>query len=374
MPDRYQYPELRSCLQLIKPYIPGKPVEEVERELGVTGAIKLASNENPLGPSPLALERLQRSFQHIHYYPDGRGYYLKKTLSEKWGVKEEQLVTGNGSDELLSLISQAYLNPGEEAAMVHPTFSEYEFAVYKAGGTPKYIPLEGENFEYNLEAIFSQLTERTRLVFICSPNNPTGTIVGRKELERFLDRLPSRLLVVLDEAYGEYVAGPDYGLGLDFIKQNRPVVSIRTFSKIYGLAGLRIGYAIASEKIASELNRIREPFNVNSLAQAAALAALADEKHLQNSLSLVREGKRQLARGLAELGLTPVPSEANFYFVDIKADSQKVFERLLQRGVIIRTGEVFGYPTYIRVTIGTEHQNRRFLEALADVLKEIRLG
>lgn len=371
MPDRYQYPELRSCLQLIKPYIPGKPAEEVKRELGITGAIKLASNENPLGPSPLALERLQRSFQHIHYYPDGRGYYLKQALAKKWEVKEEQLVISNGSDELLNLLTQAYLNPGEEAVMVYPTFSEYEFAVRKAGGTPKYIPLEGENFNYNLEAVLGQLTEQTRLVFICSPNNPTGTIVDRREMEQFLDRLPSRLLVVLDEAYGEYVTDPDYGCSLDFIHQHRPLISIRTFSKIYGLAGLRIGYAIAPEKIASDLNRIREPFNVNSLAQAAALAALDDEQHLQSSLRLVEEGKLQLARGLAELGLTPVPSQANFYFVDVKAHSRKVFARLLQRGVIIRSGDIFGYPTCIRVTIGTEQQNRRFLEALAGVLKEL---
>lgn len=371
MPDSCRYPELRSNLQLIKPYIPGKPVEEVERELGITGAIKLASNENPLGPSPLALKSIQRHIQNVNYYPDGNGYYLKQALAEKWKVKVEQLVLGNGSDELLGLLTQAFLNPGEEAVAVYPTFSEYEYAVRKAGGTLNYIPLKGKNFDYNLEAAFDRLTERTRLIFICSPNNPTGTIVDQRRMERFLDYLPPRLLVVMDEAYREYVTDPECSFGPAFVHQHRPVISLRTFSKIYGLAGLRIGYAIAPEKIASDLNRIREPFNVNSPAQAAALAALADKKHLENSLCLVEEGKRQLARGLGKLGLTPVPSQANFYFVDVGVDSRKVFERLLQRGIIIRSGDIFGYPTFIRVTIGTEPQNQRFLETLVEVLKEL---
>ena len=272
----------------------------------------MASNENPLGPSPLSLRALQDQVQNVHYYPDGGGFYLKRALAEKWGVKEKQLVLGNGSDELLGLLTQAYLEPGEEAAAVYPTFSEYEFSVRKMGGNLNYIPLEGEKFDYNPEAILERLTEQTRLLFICNPNNPTGTALGRQGIEDLLDRAPPGLLVVLDEAYGEYAGDPDYGSGLDFIHKDRPVVSLRTFSKIYGLAGLRIGYAIAPEGIAADLNRIREPFNVNSLAQAAALAALKDEQHLRASLHMVREGKEQLARGLAELGLEPVPSQATF--------------------------------------------------------------
>ncbi len=369
MPDGYQYPELRLCLQQIKPYIPGKPVEEVERELGITGAIKLASNENPLGASPLALESMQRHIHGIHYYPDGSGHYLKQALANKLGVEKEQVVLGNGSDELLSLLAQAYLNPGEEAIAVYPTFSEYEFAVRKAGGAVKHIPLEKETFEYNLETILSRLTDRTRLVFICSPNNPTGTVVGRQKMLRFVEHLPPRLLAVLDEAYIEYADDPDHEGSLDFIRRQLPVIVLRTFSKIYGLAGLRIGYAIAPEKIASDLNRIREPFNVNLLAQAAALAALNDKQHLQSSRSLVQAGKQQLVRGLGEMGFAPVPTQANFLFVDVKVDSRKVFEGLLRLGVIIRSGDIFGFPTFIRVTVGTEEQNRRFLEALAKVLK-----
>lgn len=365
-------PLKRNCLDLIKPYVPGKPVEEVERELGLTNVVKLASNENPLGPSPLALHALRDNLERLHYYPDGNCYYLKEALANKLNVEPEQLIIGNGSDELLSLIAAAYINPGDEGIMAQPTFSEYEFAMRLMGGIPRYIPLEGVNFNYNLSAMRKAFNRRTRLVFICTPNNPTGTVVTKDELDSFLDSLPSGVLVILDQAYYEYITGEQYKAGLEYIREGRPVILLRTFSKIYGLAGLRVGYGIAPSPVIDDLNRVREPFNVNCMAQTAAMAALNDTGHLELSRDLVVNGRKQLAEGLKSLGLTPVPSQANFYFVDIKTDSRRVFKEMLKRGVIVRTGDIFGYPSYIRVTFGTEEQNRRFIETLQEVLDMLK--
>ncbi len=363
-------PKRRDCLDLIKPYVPGKPVEEVERELGLSDVIKLASNENALGPSPLAVQALKGFLERLHFYPDGNCFYLKRALAAKLAVESEQLIVGNGSDELLILLAAAYAGPGDEAVAPYPTFSEYEFAMRMMGGAPCYIPLAGADFTYDLEAMAAAVNERTRLVFICSPNNPTGTIVKRAALERFLDRLPPGILVVLDQAYLEYATDPEHPSGLDWIRQGRPVIALRTFSKIYGLAGLRIGYGIAPAGVIEDLNRVRQPFNVNAAAQAAALAALGDEAHLRASRKLAEESRMQLAAGLAELGFRMVPSQTNFCFVDLRTDSKQVFQALLRRGVIVRTGDIFGYPTHIRVTFGTAAQNERFLEALKEVLSE----
>ncbi|MEW5785579.1 MAG: histidinol-phosphate transaminase [Bacillota bacterium] len=361
-------PEMRRCLDLIRPYVPGKPVEEVERELGLKNVIKLASNENPLGPSPLALQALQQSLNRLHIYPDGNCFYLKAALAEKLSVEPAQIIFGNGSDELLSLLTATYINPGDEAVAVRPSFSEYEFAMRVMGGVLHTVPLRGGDFAFDLDALAAALNERTRLIFVCSPNNPTGSVVSRDELDRFLAALPPGILVVLDEAYYEYMDERARFSTLEYVRQCRPVIILRTFSKIYGLAGLRIGYGIAPAPVIADLNRVREPFNVNSAAQTAAAAALKDDAHLQRSRALVEAGRRQLALGLAELGLTPVPTQANFYFVDTKTDSKQVFEALLRRGVIVRTGDIFGFPTYIRVTIGTAEQNELFLKNLAAVL------
>jgi histidinol-phosphate aminotransferase len=363
-------PDKRSCLDLIQPYVPGKPVEEVERELGLQDVIKLASNENLLGPSPLALQALERVLPRLHYYPDGNSFYLKQALAEKWGVEPDQLILGNGSDELLRLLTTAYINPGDEAVTARPSFSEYEFALRLMGGVPCAVPLAGAGFEYDLPALSGAFTGRTRLVFICSPNNPTGTVVRKAELDRFLETLPPGVLAVLDQAYYEYVDDPACSGGLEYISAGLPVIVLRTFSKAYGLAGLRIGYGIAPAGVIADLNRVREPFNVNSAAQAAALAALSDDGHLQRSRDLAAAGRRQLTEGLARLGLAPVPSQANFFFIDVKADSRQIFQALLRRGVIVRTGDIFGHPTFIRVTLGTAAQNNRFLNALAETLAE----
>ena len=365
-------PEMRPYLDLIKPYVPGKPVEEVERELGLKNVIKLASNENALGPSPKAVQAMRAQVERQHFYPDGNCFYLKQALSKKLNLKPEQLIFGNGSDELLSFLTLAYVNPGDEAVMAAPSFSEYDFAMRLMGGVPIHVPLVSEEFHYDLEAILSAVNEKTRIVFICSPNNPTGTIVRKNELDRFVERLPEKVLLVLDQAYLEYVSDPEHPGGLDYIEKGHPVIALRTFSKIFGLAGLRVGYGIAAADIIHELNRVREPFNVNAMAQSAALAALDDSEHLERSRKLVNEARVQVTDGLAEMGLKPVPDQANFCFIDIKVDSKQAFQSLLKKGVIVRTGDIFGFPTYIRVTYGTEDQNKRFLSALEEVLSEMK--
>ncbi len=365
------YPARRTCLDLIKPYVPGKPVEEVERELGLTGVIKLASNENPLGPSPLAIKALENTMGRFHYYPDGNCFYLKEALAAKLQLDPRQLIFGNGSDEILGLLCRTYINPGDEGVTVQPTFSEYELALRVMGGTPRYVPLWGRDFAFDPPALAAALNGRTRLVFLSNPNNPTGSMFSRDALKQFFERLPGGILVVLDEAYCEYARDPEYPDSIGLLRQGYPVVVLRTFSKIYGLAGLRIGYGVAPAPVAADLHRVREPFNVNTAAQEAARAALEDRDHIERSLQLVLKGRRQIQSGLAQLGLKAVPTQANFYFVDVKRDCRAVFTRLLQRGVIVRTGDIFGFPTYIRVTYGTKEQNERFLEALSGVLTEL---
>ncbi len=365
-------PEMRSCLDKIKPYVPGKPVEEVERELGLKNVIKMASNENPLGPSLLAVEAMRKNLKKMHIYPDGNCYYLKEALAKKIEVQTNQLIFGNGSDELLSFLTLTYLNPGDEAVMVDPSFSEYDFATRLMGGELRRVPLVGPDFKYDFEAILAAVNEKTRLIFICSPNNPTGSTVKKSELDSFVEQLPDNVILVLDQAYIEYVESADHPTGLDYVNQGQPVILLRTFSKLYGLAGLRIGYGIASAELIGELNRVREPFNVNSMAQAAAQGALDDNYHLQQSRSLVSKSRKQFEVGLAEMGLKPVPDEANFCFIDIKEDSKQVFQALMKRGVIVRTGDIFGFPTHIRVTYGNEEQNARFLAALKETLDELR--
>jgi len=364
-------PDLRDCLQHIKPYKPGKPVEEVERELGLKGVIKLASNENPLGASPKAIEAMQKNLNKMHDYPDGLCYYLREALSQKLGVQPEQLIFGNGSDEILSFLALAYVTPGDEAVMATPSFSQYEFAMRLVGGIPRQVELVGEDFQYDLDAILAAVNEKTRLIFLCTPNNPTGTIIRKQELNRFIEKLPQKVLLVLDQAYLEYAWDPDHPTGIEYIEQGFPVISLRTFSKIYGLAGLRIGYGVAPAEVVADLSRVREPFSVNAMAQAAARAALDDREHVERSRNMVEESRKQLAGGFAEMGLKPVPDQANFCFVDTGVDSKELFQALMQRGIIVRTGDIFGYPTFIRVTYGTEEQNSRFLGALKETLAEL---
>ncbi|GAW91266.1 histidinol-phosphate transaminase [Calderihabitans maritimus] len=361
---------VREAIEEIKPYVPGKPIEEVERELGITNVIKLASNENPLGPSPEAVEAMRNMAEKVHMYPDGNCYYLKRRLASMFGLTKNNFIIGNGSDEILKLIAETFIKEGDEAIIANPTFSEYTFATQLMGGKCVYVDLK--DFRYDLPAMADRITDRTKLIFVCNPNNPTGTIVTASEVEDFMRRVPEEVIVVFDEAYWEYVTSEDYPDTLEYVKKGKKnVIILRTFSKVYGLAGLRIGYGMANSELIEWINRAREPFNVNSIAQAAALAALEDQVHVRKSININNESKEWLYRKLEEIGLSYVPTEANFMLINVKHDSRQVFQKLLERGVIVRTGDIFGLDQYIRVTIGTLNQNERFIEALQEVLKEL---
>lgn len=347
-------------------YRPGKPIEEVQRELGLEEIVKLASNENALGPSPLVIKALERALPGVHYYPDGSGYRLRMALAEFYDVDPGWIHLGNGSNEIVQQISLAFLDPGDEVVMPVPSFPRYQPLARMMNAVPCEIPLQ--DYTLDLQGMAAHLNRRTKLVYICNPNNPTGTVVRRDELNRFLEVVPGHCLVVLDEAYFEYVEDEDYPDGLDYLKSYSNVVVLRTFSKMYGLAGLRVGYAVARPEIVDCLERVREPFNVNSLAQEAALAAFGDREHIKNLQALNRAEKQYLYREFSRLGLSYVSTKANFILFDVGRDESRFFQHLLRRGVIVRGG--FGYRTHLRVTIGTRHQNQKFIRALETALGE----
>lgn len=346
----------------IEPYVPGKPIEELERELGISGSIKLASNENPLGPSLKALDAIAGVLAGINRYPDGGAYYLRKALSEKLSVLMEELIVGNGSNELIDIAVRTFMRPGDEAVMARPSFVVYSMAVRAQGCRPIEVPLK--DYRHDLDAMADALTDKTKMVFIANPNNPTGTINTKGELDRFMERLPDGVLVVVDEAYIEYVKNPDYADCMRHFRAGRDILILRTFSKIYGLAGLRIGYGIAAEYIVREMNGIRNPFNANTPAQLAAVAALKDAKHVELSKRINEAGKHYLYEELSKMGLKFVATEANFIYMIVE-DSAAVYESLLRRGVIVRP---MG-PEALRVTIGLPEENRRFVETLKEILK-----
>lgn len=351
----------------LKPYVPGKPIEEVKREFGITCPIvKLASNENPLGPSPKAIAAMREALDQVALYPDGKCFTLTKALAKHLGVTEDELTIGNGSDELIHNLGITFLSHGDEIVQGDPSFSQYETAATVCNSGTCMVPLK--DFTHDLDAMADAVTDKTRLVYVANPNNPTGTIVGKAEVERFMARLPERVIVIFDEAYYEYVDNADYPNTIDYVKQGRNVILLRTFSKIYGLAGLRIGYAIARPELIECLNQVRLPFSVNSIAQAGAIASLEDPEQVERSRRVNSEGKKYLYQELEKMGLPYVPTEANFIFMDIKTDCRPVFTELLKRGVIVRTGDIFGYPNFIRVTIGTADENARFIETLKQVL------
>lgn len=354
----------------IRPYVPGKPIEEVQRELGLRDVIKLASNENPLGPSPRGVAAVQAWTSQAHLYPDGHARRLKERLAAHLGVEREGLIVGNGSDELLKLLAETFLNPGDEVVVADPTFSEYAFAALLMGARVKEVPVAGER--HDLHAMAKAVGPRTKMVFVCNPNNPTGTIVSAQEIEQFLSAVPDEVLVVFDQAYQEYVTDPGYGDGLKHVRERGRTVVLRTFSKIYGLAGLRVGYGIASPEVLALVERAREPFNVNQAAQVAAAAALDDEEFVLRSRELTVRERERLTKELETRGLAVVPSQANFVFVDVGVDSVQAFKRLLALGVIVRSGDIFRRPNHLRVTVGTPEQNDRFLKALDAVLPAVR--
>ena len=351
----------------LTPYHPGKPIAEVKREFGLTEVIKLASNENALGPSPMALAASREAAASVHLYPDTSSHDLTRAAAEHLGIPADHIIFGSGSDDIIHLLGLTFLTAGDEVVQAHPSFVRYESAAILNGALCHKVPLL--DWTHDLEAMADRFNPNTRLVFIANPNNPTGTIVTESRVFAWLSRLPERAIAVFDEAYFEYVDSPHFPRLLACVRDRKNVVILRTFSKAYGLAGIRLGYGIARPEIIHHLNQVREPFNVSLLAQAAGLAALADHEHLSRTRDMNSLGKRQLYDGFQRLGLSFVPSEANFVWVDADRPCRPVFDSLLREGVIVRTGDIFGSPTHLRVTIGTRAQNQRFLDALEEVLR-----
>ncbi len=355
----------KSILDLI-PYPPGKPIEELTREYGIQKVIKLASNENPLGPSPKALEAIRSALSQLHRYPDGSGYYLKESLGRYLGLKPEQILLGNGSNEIIDLALRTFLRPGFEVVSPTPSFLVYGKVVQAMGGKNVLVPLK--RFTVDLGAALNRIGPRTQIVIVNNPNNPTGTIIKKKEWERFLKAVPSRILILLDEAYVDFVEDPEYPDGINYLNSETNLIVIRTFSKAFGLAGLRIGYGLTRADLADYINRVRQPFNVNSLAQAGARGALEDLDFYEQTRSLVRKGKKDLERGLTRMGLSYLPSQTNFILIRVPLKAQAVYEAMLRKGVIIRSMKSYGLEDYIRVNAGLPEENRCFLKALKQVL------
>lgn len=354
----------RKNILKIASYVPGKSIEEVQKEFGAKRWIKLASNENVLGPSPKAIEAVRKELSKIHLYPEGPCSTLRQAISQKLSLSEKRVVISNGADNLISMIGCAFVDEGDEVIMADPTFSVYANVTQIMGGKSVKIPLK--EFTHDLEGMLKKVNRKTKLIFVCNPNNPTGTTVSRKSFDSFLSSLPDRVIVILDEAYGEFVEDSSSPRGLDYVGK-RQVILLRTFSKVYGLAGLRIGYALGREDLIHCLYQVREPFPVHRLAQAAAVAALKDEKHAARSMQMVYEGRRYLYKELDKIGFSYVPSQANFIFIDFNKDSEEIFQALLKSGIIIRPGKTWGYPTYGRVTIGRMAENHRFIKTLMKI-------
>lgn len=359
---RDSLPLVNDSFESLMPYVPGKPVSEVERELGIKGCVKLASNENPRGPSPRAMEAMRAAIEKANDYPDGSAFYLKKRLARHLGVTPQHLIVGAGSCEVIEMLVRTCIRPDENAVNAWPSFIAYKLLMHAASVQMRDIPLK--DMRYDLPALRKAVNEKTKLIFIANPNNPTGTYLTKGEISSFMRDLPPDVLVVLDEAYHEYATAPDYPDGLELLGERERFIVLRTFSKCYGLAGLRIGYGVANIRLIDYLNRGRRPFNVNAVAQAAALAALDDQEHVRTSREMNRREMDRVVSELRGLGLKVPDSQANFILVDFGRDDRKVFKDMLKHGVIVRPMGNYSLITSVRVTIGTPQQNDKFLAAV----------
>ena len=356
----------------IKPYPPGKPLDELEREYGITNSIKLASNENAWGASPKALEAIQGALKDVHRYPDGSAYYLTEAIAQHVGVKPSEIVIGNGSNELIEFLVKAFVEDEDEVISSQPSFLMYQKIVQIRAGVNHVVPLK--DMKHDLDTIMATVNDKTRLIFIDNPNNPTGTLIAPAELYTFISNLPEHVILVLDEAYVDFTDEDKRVNIQSLIKEsdNRcAVVSLRTFSKAYGLSGLRVGFGIVPEEIALCLHKVRQPFNVNSLAQVGALAALGDEVFYNDTLRKTRQGMKYLQDECVRIGCAPLQSQTNFFMIDVKGDADILYKAMLKKGVIVRSMSAYGFKTHIRITVGTAAENDRFLAALSDCVNEL---
>ncbi len=360
----------QSGLSAIKPYVPGKPIEEVQREYGLTDVIKLASNENPLGPSPRVLAAIQAALPQLNFYPDAQAYRLCRAIAAHHGVQPDMVRVGNGADGLIRELCVSYLEDGDEVITSASSFPVYDISTAVMRGRMVKTPLKALGFD--LRAIAAAITARTKLIFICNPNNPTGTIVTAAEVAEFMAAVPERVLVVFDEAYFEFVDSPDYPDSLATIRAGRKnVIMLRTFSKAFGIAGIRIGYGIAQPELLAPLRAATESFPVNALAQVAGLAALEDTEFMRRTVEVNRAGRQFLYQEFDRLGLRYATSHTNFILVEIGPRAREVFQKLLERGVIVRPCNGYDLPDYLRITVGVQEQNARLIAALEDVLRTI---
>lgn len=356
----------------IKPYPPGKPLDELEREYGITDSIKLASNENPWGPSPKVIQALTAELPNLHRYPDGSCYYLTEALARKMGVAPDEIVLGNGSNEIIEFLVKAFVREGDEVISSHPSFLMYQKFVQVRGGVNYVVPLK--DMHHDLAAIKDMVSEKTRLIFVDNPNNPTGTAIPPVDLYSFLSELPEYVVVVLDEAYVDFM---DQELQLDTFSLIRncegrcPVVFMRTFSKAYALSGLRVGFGLMAREIAGCLHKVRQPFNINQMAQVGALTALEDEEYYQQTLKRTAKGIEFLQQKVDELGCKSYPTQTNFFLIDVKGNADKLYQAMLYEGVIVRSMSAYGYENFIRITVGTENENNRFLKAMSKCLGDL---
>lgn len=355
---------IKPHIRDLAPYVPGKPMEELERELGISNSIKLASNENPLGPSPMAVEAMRAAADKIHRYPDGACFKLRTKLAARLGVRGNQLVFGTGADEILELIAKTLVGPGDEVVYAWPSFAMYPIVVKGMGATGVPVPLTPD-FVHDLDAMAAAITDRTRVVMICNPNNPTGTSVGAEAFDRFLAKLPSDVVLAVDEAYFEFVRRSDFPDVVSLMDRRPGTIVLRTFSKVYGLAGIRIGYGICDSELASYLERARHPFNVNNLAEVAALAALDDTEHARRTLELNAAGIEYLTTEFSKLGIQTWPTDANFILAKTGA---AIFDALLKRGVIVRPMAGFGLTEHTRISIGLPEENERLIKVISEIL------
>ncbi|MFJ7752453.1 histidinol-phosphate transaminase [Peribacillus muralis] len=359
---------VRKKIEELRPYVSGKPIEEVQRELGLETIVKLASNENPYGCSSLAKEAMIAEMEQASFYPEGLAPSLAEKLARKLSIKQDKIILGNGSDEVIRLLTRTYIQPNDEVIMADVTFPRYETNVLIDGGTPVMIPLM--NGVHDLQRMYDAITENTRMIFVCNPNNPTGTIVQKERLRAFIEKVPKHILLVVDEAYYEYVNDEDYLETLPLLNNHANLVILRTFSKIHGLAALRIGYGLMDAPIIQELIKVKEPFNTNRLAQAAAFASLDDDTFVEQCARRNEDGRNYLETELSRMGLSFFPSHANFLMIKLNQPGKDVFEKLLTSGVITRSGHLLGYADTIRVTIGTSLENEKFITCLQNAINE----
>lgn len=362
-------PKPREAVSRLQPYSPGKPVWEVQREYGLERVVKLASNENPLGPSPKAVTAMREALAELHRYPDAGFRELQGALAAHHGVDPAQIVVGNGADEAIKLIAEAFVEAGDEVIVPSPSFTEYEFTGLLMGASVVQVPLSG-GFTYDVEAIVGAVTPRTKLVYVCTPNNPTGTYLTRAQLEELTARLPSRVLLIVDAAYAHFADAGDYCDGYELLRSGRRLAVLQTFSKIYGLAGIRVGYAVSAPDVIEAMLRVKEPFNVNALAQTAAIAALTDTEHVERTRELVAAERKRLYRELDRLGLAYTESMSNFVLIRLGPEAKELYEALLRGGVIVRYAAVWGLPEYVRISVGTSEENGFFLQRLSELLRD----